>query len=75
VILDTVDTTPLTPGVLLTDQSPFSSAKNLLNVSLSRARGKLIIVADVAYFNRTAPGSLINELLAQAIQAGVQVSF
>ncbi len=75
VILDTVDTAPLTPGVLLTDQSSFSSAKNLLNVSLSRARGKLIIIADVAYFNRTASGSLINELLAQASQSGVRVSF
>jgi superfamily I DNA and/or RNA helicase len=75
VILDTVDTAPLTPGVLLTDQSPFSSAKNLLNVSLSRARGKLIIFADVTYFSRTSPGSLINELLAQAIQAGVRVDF
>jgi molybdopterin-guanine dinucleotide biosynthesis protein len=75
VILDTVDTAPLTPGVLLTDQSPSSSAKNLLNVSLSRARGKLVIIADVAYFNRAAPESLINELLAQAIQAGVRASF
>ncbi|GIK37902.1 MAG: hypothetical protein BroJett011_17350 [Chloroflexota bacterium] len=75
VILDTVDTAPLPPGVLLTDQSPSSSAKNLLNVSLSRARGKLIIIADVAYFNRAASGSLINELLAQATQSGVRVFF
>jgi superfamily I DNA and/or RNA helicase len=75
VILDTVDTAPLTPGVLLTDRSPYSSAKNLLNVSLSRARGKVIIIADVAYFNRMASESLINELLAQAIQSGVRVSF
>jgi superfamily I DNA and/or RNA helicase len=65
VILDTVDTAPLTPGVLLTDQSPFSSAKNLLNVSLSRARGKLIILADIPYFNRTSPASIINQMLAQ----------
>jgi hypothetical protein len=75
VVVDTVDTAPLTPGVLLTDQTPFSSAKNLLNVSLSRARGKLIIIADVAYFSHAAPGSLINELLAQATQSGVRVSF
>lgn len=75
VILDTVDAAPLAPGVLLTDQSPISSAKNLLNVSLSRARGKLVILADVAYFNRTSPGSPINAMLAQAIQVGVRVSF
>jgi superfamily I DNA and/or RNA helicase len=74
VILDTVDTDPLPPGVLLTGASPFSSAKNLLNVSLSRARGKLVIIADVAYFNRTSPGSVINELLAQAGRAGIRVN-
>jgi hypothetical protein len=61
--------------VLLTDQSPISSAKNLLNVSLSRARGKLIILADVAYFQRASPGSLINEMLAQASQTGIRASF
>lgn len=75
VILDTVDAAPLAPGVLLTDQSPISSAKNLLNVSISRARGKLIILADVAYFNHTSPMSIINETLAQAIQVGVRVLF
>jgi superfamily I DNA and/or RNA helicase len=75
VILDTVDAAPLTPGVLLTDQSPISSAKNLLNVSLSRARGKLIILADVAYFQRASPGSLINEMLVQASQTGIRASF
>jgi superfamily I DNA and/or RNA helicase len=75
VILDTVDTAPLAPGVLLTDHSRNSSAKNLLNVSLSRARGKLIIITDVAYFNRTSCESLINKLLDQAIHAGVRASF
>ncbi|MFB3040949.1 MAG: DEAD/DEAH box helicase, partial [Candidatus Poribacteria bacterium] len=43
VIFDTVDASPLSPGVLLSDSFPRSSARNLINVSLSRARGKLII--------------------------------
>ncbi len=73
VILDTADTAPLAPGVLLTGASPGAGAANLLNVSLSRARGKLVILADVAYFRRTTPGSLINDLLAQAGQAGILV--
>ena len=75
VILDTVDTAPLTPGVLLTGQSPGASSSNLLNVSLSRARGKLVIIADVAYFNRHSPHSLINQMLAQSIAAGVRAAW
>jgi superfamily I DNA and/or RNA helicase len=75
VIIDTVDTEPFRPGVLLTDQTPISSAKNLLNVSLSRARGKLIILADVTYFRRRSPDSLINELLDQAGRTGIQVTW
>ena len=75
VILDTVDTAPLTPGVLLTGQSPGASSGNLLNVSLSRARGKLVIIADVAYFNRHSPHSLINQMLAQSIAAGVRAAW
>lgn len=46
VILDLVDAPPLTPSALVGEP-------NLLNVSISRARGKLVIVADVAYFSRT----------------------
>jgi hypothetical protein len=44
VILDLVDAPPMRQSALLSD------APNLLNVSISRARGKLVIVADVAYF-------------------------
>jgi hypothetical protein len=43
VILDLVDAAPLRPSALVTDP-------NLLNVSISRARGKLVIIADVAHF-------------------------
>jgi superfamily I DNA and/or RNA helicase len=74
VIIDTVDTEPLSPGVLLTDQAPGSAAKNLLNVSLSRARGKLIIIADIRYFKRHASQSVINELLDEASRVGLQVT-
>jgi len=45
VILDLVDAAPLRPSALLAD------TPNLLNVAISRARGKLVIVADVAWFS------------------------
>jgi hypothetical protein len=47
VIIDLVDAAPMRPSALIAD------APNLLNVSISRARGKLVIVADVAYFETT----------------------
>jgi superfamily I DNA and/or RNA helicase len=71
VIIDTVDTAPLSPGVLLAGQTPASAAPNLINVSLSRARGKLIIVSDVAYFARNAPHSVLNHVLDRARQVGL----
>ncbi len=73
VILDTVDAAPLSPGVLLAGQSPHSSSENLVNVSISRARGKLVIVADVAYFGRHAAQSIVSEMLRRAEQAGARV--
>ena len=66
VIFDTVDCDPLPPGRLLSGKSPGSSAPNLINVSLSRARGKLIIVADVSYFRRHDPSGIISQVLAAA---------
>ncbi len=60
VILDLVDAAPMRPSALLAD------APNLLNVSISRARGKLVIVADVAYFEAAAPDGLVTALLRQA---------
>lgn len=74
VILDTVDTAPLPPGVLLTGTAPGASSSNLLNVSISRARGKLILIADVSYFRRASPRSTINSVLEQAIKAGACLS-
>ena len=35
-------------GVLLTVKGPGSSAHNLINVSIARARGKLVIAAGIA---------------------------
>ena len=63
VLLDLVDAAPMRPSALLAD------APNLLNVSISRARGKLVIVADVAYFEAAAPGGLVAALLRAAASA------
>ena len=63
VILDLVDANPMRPSALVGD------APNLLNVSISRARGKLVIVADVAYFESVAPDGLVAALLRAALAA------
>src|SRR5256885_16346628 len=60
VLLDLVDAEPMRPSALVGD------APNLLNVSISRARGKLVIVADVAYFQARAPDGLVAALLTAA---------
>ncbi|HEY5936675.1 MAG TPA: AAA domain-containing protein [Kofleriaceae bacterium] len=61
VILDLVDAAPMRPSALLAD------APNLLNVSISRARGKLVIVADVPYFEASAPDGIVASLLRAAV--------
>ena len=61
VILDLVDAAPMRPSALLAD------APNLLNVSISRARGKLVIVADVSYFEASAPDGIVASLLRAAV--------
>jgi len=60
IILDTTDAAPLKPGILLNGPA---TAANLLNVSLSRARGKLIILADTHYFHHHSPAGQISKLL------------
>jgi hypothetical protein len=70
VIFDTVDTKPMKPGVLLAGSKGRTSAPNLINVSISRAKGKLIVVSDVGYFRSQAAGSAIDQMLAAAILAG-----
>jgi superfamily I DNA and/or RNA helicase len=73
VIIDLVDAAPLRPGVLLAGGAARSDAAQLLNVSLSRARGKLVLVADVGYFEEHAPGGVVAAILRDAIREGVRV--
>jgi superfamily I DNA and/or RNA helicase len=70
VILDTVDAEPLPPGILLAGSAPGASSSNLINVSISRARGKLVVVADVAYFRRHPKARLLSHVLHEAIRVG-----
>ncbi|HEX4450777.1 MAG TPA: AAA domain-containing protein [Kofleriaceae bacterium] len=63
VLIDLVDAQPMRPSALVAD------APNLLNVSISRARGKLVIVADVAYWNAAAPHGLVAAMLHRAMRA------
>ena len=73
VIIDLVDAAPMRPGLLLSGGRTHSDACNLLNVSISRARGKLVIVADVAYFEETAPDGIVAAILRDATREGVRV--
>jgi superfamily I DNA and/or RNA helicase len=70
VILDTVDAEPMKPGVLLSERGAHSTAQNLINVAVSRARGKLIVVADVDYFERRAAESVITRMVTRALAVG-----
>ena len=45
-------------------------AQNLINVAISRARGKLIVVADVRYFERRAAGSVVTKMIVRALAVG-----
>jgi superfamily I DNA and/or RNA helicase len=70
VILDTVDAEPMKPGVLLSERGAHSTAQNLINVAISRARGKLIVVADVRYCERRATGSVVTKMVVRALAVG-----
>jgi hypothetical protein len=70
VILDIVDGPPLAPGTLLCGRGPNSASANLLNVSLSRARGKLILLMDVQYVRGRARGTVLCQVLGAALQGG-----
>jgi hypothetical protein len=58
------------PGVLLSERGVHSTAQNLINVAISRARGKLIVVADVRYFERRAIGSVVTRMVLRALAVG-----
>jgi superfamily I DNA and/or RNA helicase len=60
VLIDLVDAHPMRPSALVAD------APNLLNVSISRARGKLVVVADVGYFQTVDPDGLVASMLRAA---------
>ena len=66
IILDTTDAAPLPPGVLLDEY--------LLNVSVSRARGKLLIVTDFSYYRHRAPDGIVHRLLECARRTGTCVA-
>ena len=70
IILDTVDAEPMKPGVLLSERGAHSTAQNLINVAISRARGKLIVVADVRYFEQRAAGSVVTRMVVRAVAVG-----
>lgn len=70
VIVDTVDTEPYPPGVLLAGKRPGADAANLLNVAISRARGKLIVLADRAYFRRACPRAAITQIVEECAAHG-----
>jgi AAA domain len=70
VILDTVDAEPMKPGVLLSERGARSTAQSLINVAISRARGKLVVVADVRYFERRASESVVTKMIRRAVAVG-----
>ena len=74
VIFDAVDAAPLPPGKLLSGDGSTGDAANLLNVSLSRARGKLIVLADTQYFAASGRSALISDLLRRMQEYGLMVS-
>ena len=65
-ILDTVDAEPMKPGVLLSERG----AVTYQHAAISRARGKLIVVADVAYFEERAAGSVVTRMVMRALAVG-----
>ncbi|MCA9793234.1 MAG: DNA2/NAM7 family helicase, partial [Candidatus Eremiobacteraeota bacterium] len=69
VVVDTVDAPPLEPGHLLCDQGINSASAQLLNVSISRARAKLILLAEFKYL-ATRPTGVLGDLLRQAVKGG-----
>ena len=74
VIIDLVDAAPMRPGLLLAGSGSHADAWNLLNVSISRARGKLVLVADVGFFADHAPDGVVTTILREAIQGGFRAT-
>lgn len=68
IILDTVDSDPYKPGVLLASHGLGSVSDKLLNVSLSRAKGKLILVCDVDYYLDKDSKCSLSKVLKETVQ-------
>ena len=66
VIFDSVDSGDARPGVLL-------SQAHLINVTVSRARGKLIVLADVQYLRSRASTTVFASLVEEAVTRGLLV--
>jgi len=73
VIFDTVDTHPMKPGILFRENGINSHSKKLINVAISRAKYKLIIIIDHLYFEKYAPTSVVTSLLQYSIKNGAFV--
>jgi hypothetical protein len=67
-----VDCPPLRPGVLLSGNGENGEAAHLLNVSFSRARGKLVVLADVSYFAQSGNSRLATGLLTYIAEHGTR---
>lgn len=59
IIVDLVDGPPFKPGTLLTN----AQAKCLLNVAFTRAKGKLVLVANCEYLRQRRVGSALEVVL------------
>ncbi|MBX9948733.1 MAG: AAA family ATPase [Candidatus Obscuribacterales bacterium] len=67
VILDLADAPPQTKASMLTG-SDAEMSKRLLNVAISRARGKLVIVADFSFIDAFHPGRSAARKLHQSLK-------
>ena len=72
VVIDTVDAPPGRSWFLNERRNP--DFPRLLNVALSRARERLVIVASVTGLKRTLPGdALLNRILDRLVRSGARV--
>jgi hypothetical protein len=74
VIFDCVDGTG-SRGSMLNDMYQNSNARVLLNVALTRARSKFILIANVQYFeNLISDSGVFPRMLTQLRESGVQIT-
>jgi superfamily I DNA and/or RNA helicase len=70
IIIDLTDAEPLEPGVLVKG----SDSGNLLNVAVSRGRGKVIVIGEIEYFRNRAKGSPVVSLLERmSVSSGTSI--